>query len=231
MDKNPHADHRKRMRKRYIENSIDGFADHEVLEMLLYYCYPRVDTNGIAHKFIKEYGSLYNLFEADPKDIMNRCGATENVAVLISLIPKVANLYFRSRWNKARVTMNDPQTVGEYAISLFVGKTTEVFYIFCLDKSRKLRNSSQIAEGSLDETPVYPREIVSEAIKHHASYIILAHNHPSGTCKPSRKDVEATRQIVEGLRFLGIRVLDHVIVAGDRYYSFASQDKIVEGYD
>jgi len=230
MSKHPHANHRSRMRKRYFENSLDGFADHEVLELLLYYCYPRIDTNEIAHRFIKEYGSLHNLFEADPKDIMNRCKTTENVAVLISLIPKVANLYFRSKWSNTKIVMNDTTTVGEYAVSLFVGKTNEVFYIFCLDTSRRLKNVSQIAEGTLDETAVYPREIVSEAMKHQATALILVHNHPGGTCRPSRKDIEATRQVVEGLRFLGIRVLDHIIVAGDRYYSFASQDKIVDGY-
>ena len=230
MNDNLHANHRSRMRKRFFENSLNGFADHEVLEMLLYYCYPRRDTNEIAHRFIKEYGSLHNLFEADPKDIMNRCNTTESVAVLLSLIPKVANLYFRSRWNKEALVFNDPQTVGEYAISLFVGRTNEVFYIFCLDSGRKLKNISLIAEGTLDETPVYPRQIVSEAMKHQATALVLAHNHPGGTCKPSRKDVESTRQIVEGLRFLGIRILDHIIVAGDRYYSFASQDKIVDGF-
>jgi len=218
------------MRKRFMENGLDGFADHEVLEILLYYCYPRRDTNEIAHRLITEYGSLYNLFEADPQDMMKRCNITQNIAVLISMIPKVANLYFRSKWGRDKVVMDDVQTAARYAVTLFVGRTNEAFYIFCLDTGRRLNHVSLIAEGTLDETPIYPREIVAEALKHQAAAIILAHNHPGGTSKPSRKDVEATRKMIEGLKFLGIKVLDHIIVAGDRYYSFATHDQIVEGY-
>ena len=228
--KNLHEHHRKRVRARFIENGLTGFAEHEVLEFLLFYCYPRRDTNEIAHKLINEYGSLYNLFEADPLDVMNRCHVTQNVSVLISLIPKVANLYFRSKWTRDATVMEDIVTVSRYAISLFVGRTTEAFYIFCLDTGRRLNHVSLIAEGTLDATPVYPRDIVSEALKHQATALILAHNHPGGTVRPSRKDIDATRSIKEGLNFLSIKVIDHIIVSGDRYYSFASNNQIVDGY-
>ena len=230
MSINIHANHRSRVRKRYIETGLDGFADHEVLELLLYYCYPRRDTNEIAHQMINEYGSLHNLFEADAKDIMNRCGKTENIAVLISLIPKVANLYFRSKWKRDVVVMDNIRIVSQYTIPLFIGRKNEAFYSFNLDTGNKLNHVSLIAEGTLDETPVYPREIVSEALKHQATSVILAHNHPGGNVRPSRRDVEATRKICEGLGFLSIKVIDHIIVAGDKYYSFASNDQIVYGY-
>ena len=201
-----------------------------MLELLLYYCFPRRDTNEIAHRMINEYGSLYNLFEADTKDIMNRCRTTQNVAVLVNMIPKLANLYFRSKWGRSAIVMDDIKTACEYAVSLFVGRINEAFYVFFLDTGRKLNHVSLIAEGTLDETPVYPREIVSEALKHQATAIILAHNHPGGIAKPSRKDIEATRKICEGLEFLAINVIDHIIVAGDKYYSFARYDQVVEGY-
>ena len=230
MSDNLHKNHRSRVRKRFIENGFSGFADHEVLEMLLYYCYPRRDTNEIAHRFINEYGSLHNLFEADAKDIMNRCGTSINVAVLISMIPKLSNLYFRSKWGREMLHMDNTHTVGRYAVSLFVGRTNEAFYVLMLDTSRRLNYVSLIAEGTLDETPVYPREIVSEALKHQAAAVILTHNHPGGTTKPSRKDLEATKYICEGLRFLSIKVIDHIIVAGDRFYSFSSHGKIENQY-
>ena len=225
-----HANHRSRVRKRYLENGLDGFADHEVLEFLLYYCYPQVDTNEIAHRLINEYGSLYNLFEADPHDVMNRCRITERVAVLISLMPKVANLYFRSKWGRDAIIMDNVKTAGQYTVSLYVGRTNEAFYILCLGAGNRLNHVSLIAEGTLDETPVYPREIVAEAIKHQAKAIILTHNHPGGTAEPSGRDSEATRKIIEGLNFLGIRVTDHIVVAGDKYYSYASNSKYVYGY-
>ena len=230
MSKNLHENHRKRVKERFTKNGLEGFADHEVLELLLYYCYPRRDTNEIAHSLINEYGSLYNLLEADTQDIMTRCGVTQNVAVLISMIPKMANLYFRSKWTRDTAFIDDVQTAGRFALSLFVGRTNEAFYAIYLDTNRRLNHTSLIAEGTLDETPVYPREIVSEALKHQATAVILTHNHPGGTIKPSRKDIEATRILSEGLRFLSIKVIDHIIVAGDKYYSFATHDQIVDGY-
>ena len=126
--------------------------------------------------------------------------------------------------------LNSPRVAGQYVISLFVGRTKEAFFALYLNKNDKLNSVSLIAEGTLDETPVYPREIVSEAFKHQASAVILAHNHPGGIAKPSRKDADATMKICEGLRFLSIRVVDHIVVAGDKYYSFAEQGRIVEGY-
>ena len=227
---NPHVNHRSRVRQRFIENGLRGFADHEALELLLYYCYPRVDTNEIAHRMIKEYGSLYNLFEADTLDIMKRCNTTENVAVLVSLIPKMANLYFSRRWNRKTIVMDNADTAGEYVTSLFVGQTVEVFYVLCLDTARKLNYTALIAEGTLDQTPAYPRSIANAALTHQAASIILTHNHPGGTDSPSIRDVEATRHIVRGMGFLGIKVIDHILVAGDKFYSFAKQGRIVEGY-
>lgn len=230
MSKNLHENHRSRVRERFMKNGLEGFADHEVLELLLYYCYPRRDTNEIAHRLINVYGSLYKLLEADTHDIINRCEVTQNVAVLISMIPKIANLYFRSKWTRDAVRIDDLKIAGKYALSLFVGRTNEAFYALLLDAGYKLNNISLIAEGTLDETPVYPREIVSEALKHQAAAIILMHNHPGGTIKPSHRDMEATRRICEGLKFLSIKVIDHIIVAGDKYYSFAAQDQFVDGY-
>jgi len=230
IDNNVHEDHRKRVRQRFMQTGLDGFAYHEVLELLLYYCYPRRDTNEIAHRMINEYGTLHNLFEADPTDIMKRCNTTQNVAVLVALIPRVAKLYFQSKWAQIKLPMDNAETVGQYAVSLFVGRTNEAFYVFCLDAGRRLNHVSLIAEGTLNETAVYPREIVGEALKHQAVSIILAHNHPGGTARPSPKDLESTSRIIEGLNFLAIRVIDHMVVAGGKYYSFATRDQFVEGY-
>lgn len=226
---NPHEGHRRRVRARFIENGFDGFAPHEVLEFILYYCYPQQDTNKISHMMLNEYGSLHNLFEADVIDIMNRCKVTERVAALLNCIPKLCNLYYRSKWEQAPV-MSNVKIAVQYASSLFIGRTTEVFYILCLDKGRKLNHVSLISEGTIDEVSIYPREIIGEALKHQASSVILAHNHPGATPKPSPRDTEATRKIVEGLKFVNVRVLDHLIIAGEKYYSYASHDHMVDGY-
>jgi DNA repair protein RadC len=229
MNDNPHANHRSRIRQRYINNGIGAFAEHEILELLLFYCYPRCDTNKIAHRLVNEYGSLHDLMDADVKDIMNRCKVSENVAVLINLVPSLASVYFRGKW-RAKPFLDDEKKAGMYCISLFIDSTAERFYLLSLDTQRRLNYVSLITEGTLNETAVYPRQIVSEALKHHATAVILAHNHPGGAITPSRKDMTATAKIVEGLDFIGISVLDHIVVAGEKYYSFSARGHHVKGY-
>jgi len=227
--KNPHEGHRERFKARYLESGLDGFHDHEVLELLLYYCYPRGDTNARAHKMLEEFGSLHNLFEADVATLMARLNCSENVAVMLNLMPAIANRYFRSKWSRKAV-LNTIKAASDYAIDLFVGHTVERFYVLSLDSQRRLNNATLISKGTVDEAAVYPREVVRVAIQDKVTSVILAHNHPGGSMRPSRADLEVTRQIVEGLQFMGVDVLDHIIVAGDTYYSFAARGQFVAGY-
>ena len=226
---NPHEGHRERMRTRYRVGGLDGFADHEVLEMLLYYCYPRGDTNPRAHEMLKQFGSLHNLLEADVEALMERLGCSENVAVLLNLIPALANRYYLSKRSQNFRLINE-RAAGEYAIDLFMGHSVERFYVLCLDSQLRLKNTALISEGTVDETAVYPREVARVAIHDKVANVILAHNHPGGSLRPSRADAEVTRQISEGLAYIGVKVLDHIIVAGDTYYSFAARGQSVAGY-
>jgi len=229
MKDHPHHGHRERVKEKYKKSGLEGFHDHEVLEMLLYYCYPRGDTNPIAHKMLKEFGSLHNLFEADIDTLKERLKCSENIAVLLNLIPALSGRYFRSKWNR-KVQINTAKAAGEYAIDLFVGHTVESFYVLSLDSQRRLLNTSVISKGTVDESAVYPREVIKVAIQDKVTSVILTHNHPGGSMRPSRADMEVTRQIVEGLQFIGVSVLDHIVVAGDTYYSFAARGQFVSGY-
>ncbi|MCL2664477.1 MAG: DNA repair protein RadC [Defluviitaleaceae bacterium] len=227
--KNIHEGRRERIRQRYIENGLENFAEHEVLEFLLFYCYPQRDTNAIAHKMMDEFGSLHNLMEAGIKTVMQKCGVSENVAVLVSLVPKLANRYFRSKWDR-KVVFESGETAGEYAAALYVGMTNEAFHVICLDKQKRLNYVACISEGTIDESAAYPREIVNAVMTHQAAAVILAHNHPGGTARPSQQDNAATARIVEGLKFINVAVADHIIVAGGQYFSYASRGLYVEGY-
>ncbi|MCL2572056.1 MAG: DNA repair protein RadC [Defluviitaleaceae bacterium] len=229
MKNHPHHGHRERVKEKYKKGGLEGFHDHEVLEMLLYYCYPRGDTNPKAHNMLNEFGSLHNLFEADIDTLKERLKCSENVAVLLNLIPALAGRYFRSKWNR-KVQINTAKAAGEYAIDLFVGHTVESFYVLSLDSQRRLLNTSVISKGTVDESAVYPREVIKVAIQDRVTSVILTHNHPGGSMRPSRADMEVTRQIVEGLQFIGVSVLDHIVVAGDTYYSFAARGQFVSGY-
>ena len=221
MSQDLHKDHRRRVRERYLkDNGLDSFAEHEVLEFLLFYCIQRRDTNELAHKMLKEYGSLANLFDAHPNDIAKRCGVNESTAILMGMIPQLAKRYSQSRWEKNNRLITS-QKAGEYLIGLFAGRITEAFYILCLDAQRRLNRAAPVSEGTVEEAPIYIRNIVQTTLLYNSANIVLAHNHPGGSVTASGADIEATRQIIRTFELLDITVLDHIIVAGDRYFSFA----------
>lgn len=228
---NLHSGHRKRMKEKYRKNGLKDFHDHEALELLLYYCYPRCDTNEVAHKMLIEFGSLHNLLEANIEVIMAKLGCTENVAILLNLVPQLASKYLTSRWGK-RLYLNNEKVAAEYVLGLFVGETIENFYVLSLDSQYKLINTTFIGKGTVDEIATYPREVVRVAINNNAANIIISHNHPGGTMRPSTGDNEATTRIAEALATVGVKTIDHIIAAGDGYFSYAARGRsqIISGY-
>nr|WP_320026413.1 DNA repair protein RadC [uncultured Acetobacterium sp.] len=220
MDKNPHKGHRQRVKNRVINEGIDSFEDHQILELLLFYCIPMKDTNELAHQLIKHYGSLSGVFDADPRDLCDQIGVTQNTAVLLSLIPALARRYQQGKFREKAV-LNSTTKAGEYTMALFTGRLNEAFYVICLDSQNKVNQATLLHEGTINEAPVYPRLIVETALRHQAASIILAHNHPGGSQKPSQADLDVTRKIKLATEAIAIPVVDHIIVAGEGYYSFA----------
>ena len=214
-----HEGHRKRVKGRFLSEGLDAFEDHQVLELLLFYCIPRRDTNELAHRMIKEFGSLAGLFEAEPKDIRERCGVSENTALLVSLVPSLARRYLKARWGE-KPKLDSSSKAGDYAVSLFAGRVYEVFYALCLDSQNRVNYAALVQEGTLTEAPVYPRLVVEAVLRHKASSVILAHNHPGGSMQPSRADIEVTGRVSKALEAISVKVVDHIIVAGERYFSF-----------
>jgi DNA repair protein RadC len=219
MEKKLHKGHRRRVKDRYLSEGLDSFTDHQVLEMLLFYCIPMRDTNELAHKMINEFGTLATLFEAHPSDISRRCGVSENTAIMISLVPSLARRYFRIKWGD-KPSLNSSSKAGEYSVTLFAGRTYEAFYVICLDSQNRVNYAALLHEGTINEAPVYPRLIVETALRHQASSVILAHNHPGGSLQPSGADLAVTKKITDALAAISIKVIDHIIVAGDKYLSF-----------
>ena len=219
---NPHAKHRERMRQRFLKYGLDVMADHEALEMLLFYAIPRKDTNKIAHRVVEEFGNLHNLFDAHALDVMWRCGLTENTAVLIALIAPLARRYSLSKWN-GRTSFEDGKALGEYAKSLFIGEASECFYIICLDNNFNLISAEFLERGTDDRIELYPKEILRRVIQRRASYVVLAHNHPSGSMEISAHDIEATNRLRTLLKGVEVEVIDHIVVCGQNYVSFAEK--------
>jgi DNA repair protein RadC len=218
--KNPHQGHRQRLKARVLSEGIDNFEDHQILELLLFYAIPMKDTNALAHRLIGHYGSLAGVFDANPRDLSALVGVTENTALLLCLIPALARRYQQGKL-APKAVLGSTTAAGEYAVSLFTGRLNEVFYVICLDSQNKVNQATLLHEGTINEAPVYPRLIVETALRHQAASIILAHNHPGGSQRPSQADLDVTRRIRQATEAIAIPVVDHIIVAGDGYYSFA----------
>lgn len=217
---NPHDGHRDRVREKYLNSgNLDGFEEHEVIEFLLFYCYPRINTNEIAHRMINEFGSLAQLVEARPHEISKRCGVNLRVATIVSLVSHLSRVYLTGKY-QPKEKMHNTKLVGDYCLSLFTNIRYECFYIICLDTGRRLLRAELIHEGGMDSAAIYPRLIVEAALKNQAACVVLAHNHPGGTYMPSKNDIGVTKRLRAALETVDIQLADHVIIADSKYYSF-----------
>lgn len=220
-----HQGHRERLKNRFKEEGLDGFEDHQILELLLFFGIPRRDTNELAHALIHKYGSLSGVLEADPKDLASLPGMGDNSALLLSLIPSLTRVYQKDRWGEKPI-LDSTAKAGEYIMSLLSGRTYEVFYVLCLDSQNKLTYPALVHEGTLDQVPVYPRLVVETVLRHKANSVILAHNHPGGNPNPSSQDIQITQKIRTALEAISVSVLDHIIAAGNSYTSCAQKGLI-----
>lgn len=213
-----HDGHRSRKKDQFRAYGLDAFADHEVLELLLYYAIPRRDTNPIAHCLMERFGSLDAVFSAPIEELQKVEGVGENAATLLALLMP---LYRRIRTvpRKKEIILSSTERTGEYFIDLFFGVTREETYEACLDAKGKLLACYRIAEGGVDTVNINTRRLVENALKCGASAVVLAHNHPSGIALPSPDDNTTTLAVWETLRAVGIPLIDHIIVADEDYVS------------
>ena len=214
-----HDGHREKMRRRFQETGLEGFADHEALELLLYYAIPRRDTNELAHRLLTRYGSLSALLQAPIEDLRRVEGVGESAAVLLKLVP--AFVYKAQRSAGQETVLNSTEKAGRYLLSCFAGERNEVIYQLCLDRKGKLLARKRLSEGGSAAAELNIRRLVENALLSSASAVILSHNHPSGIALPSREDYATTQQAQDALRTLGVELLDHIIVAEDDYVSLA----------
>lgn len=223
-----HEGHRQRMRERFRADGLDGFAPHEVLELLLFYGRARGNVNPLAHELLDAFGSLKGVLEARPEQLMTVRGVGEETATLISLmIPMFRRYQACAREELKRIS--GKEEAKRYCISLLAGWRTERFYVLCLGVDYKLLGQRLISVGNLAEVSAYPRQVVETALNYNAHSVILCHNHPGGTLRPSKDDIETTRQLQSLLVGLDIVLMDHIIVAGDAAYSMLQHGDLVWG--
>ena len=215
-----HDGHREKMRQRFMTGGLDAFADHEILELLLYYAIPRRDTNPIAHALMERYGSLPAVLAAPMEDLKRTEGIGESAAVLLHLVPQVCRRARLAQVGEDQV-LNSSERAGAYLLECFDWESREVIYQLCLDRKGKLLACKRLGEGSVASADLDVRRLVENAILTGASAVILAHNHPSGVALPSDGDYTATMRVRAALNAIGIELADHIIVADGDFVSMA----------
>lgn len=207
-----HEGHRDRMRKRFLQGGLSSFAPHEMLELLLFFAIPRRNVNPLAHQLLQHFGSLSAVLEAEPEQLMQVPGIGESAAVLLALLSPIVREADQKRFGDKPCVTNYREA-KDYCQSLFQGAQDEVLYVVCLDAQGRVLRAVRAITGTIDEIAIYPRTIVSAAIRHNAHSIVLAHNHPSGVREPSDADIRTTDQLRETLSGMDIKLLDHIIYA------------------
>lgn len=224
-DKNPHQNHRARVRETFRKAGVDGMPDHNLLELLLFYSIPRKDTNELAHKLIETFGSLNGVFDAPYERLAEVEGMGESSALLLSLVPGICRRYIEGKSDKKKINLTTPEAVEEYIVKKYYGCKNEVFYMLCLDAVGNLINCCKLSEGNSGTVVVDKRIMLETALRNNADKVVFAHNHPNGIAVPSRDDLELTYNFSTVLSNVGIRLADHIIVAGDECISLASIEK------
>lgn len=218
--------HRERMRQKFISAGFDGFHDHEVLEMLLFYSISRKNTNDIAHKLLDHFGgSLSAVFDAPYEELKKVDGVGDTTAALISMMPSLFRRY-RESAQSGITTLSSTKVAGKYLVSKFIGRRNETVMMICLDNACRVLNCQILSEGSVVSASINTRRIVEIAMKFNAYGVIISHNHPGGVPLPSRDDIITTNSITRALDSIDIELIDHIIVAGEEFISMADNKMI-----
>ena len=210
--------HRERLRSKFRDHGDTALADYELLELILFRLIPRRDTKPIAKALIERFGTLGGVFGAPVHLLQEIKGIGEAVATDLKLISTVAHRSLKSEI-KGKMLLASWSSVIDYCHQAMAYETNEQFRILFLDKRNQLIADEVQQRGTVDHTPVYPREVVKRALELSATAIILVHNHPSGDPTPSRADIDMTHMIISTAKPLGITVHDHIIIGKDGHAS------------
>jgi DNA repair protein RadC len=211
--------HRERLRERFLQAGPDALADYEMLELILFRAFRQGDTKPLAKALLARFGSLAEVLGAPVHLLREVKGIGEAAAIELKIIAAAAQRMARSEI-KGRQVLTSWSQVIDYCRAAMAFDTVERFRILFLDKKNALIADEVQQTGTVDHTPVYPREVVRRALELSATAVILVHNHPSGDPTPSRADIEMTKAIVDTAKPLGIAVHDHIVIGKSGHASF-----------
>lgn len=227
--KNLHKDHRKRVKKRFLNTGFESFEKHEMLELLLYYSIPRKDTNAIAHRLIDTFGSLSAVFDAPVEKLCEVDGISEHTAVLIKMIPQLAREY-AADIDLDKKSFSDYFELGEFFVSKFLGETKEKLYAAFFDNGMHMLDCIKLSEGNINSTDANIRSLSYNAIRLDCSFVALAHNHPNSLPIPSVEDLDVTKACRLALKLVDVELVEHYIVSGGRFMGVVKQSGDTQGF-
>ena len=215
-----HDGHRQRLKERFLQEGLDNFDELYVLELLLFYCIPRKDTNPIAHSLLEKFGSLTGVFGASLEELERVPGITRNAATFLTMIPQVSRYYQVKREQTGDILRTIDQC-GRYLVPRFNGRDNETVFLLCLDAKCKVLCCKLVGEGSVNSASIPVRRVVEIALNANATTVILAHNHPSGLALPSADDIETTMRLARAMEAVEITLADHIVVSDEDFVSLA----------
>lgn len=225
---NLHLGHRKRKRDKFLETcSLEGMPENNILEFLLFYAIPRADTNELAHRLLREFGSLKGVFDAPVESLMNIDGVGEKTASLLKLIPSLVKIYLEESASDIKSILTTEDAVN-YLRPKFTSLNKEALIMLCLNNTGKILKCSVISKGSIIAAEIDVRKIISEVINTNATSVIIAHNHPGGICAPSKADRNMTYRLARLLGSVHAKLLNHIIMTDSDYFSFADHPKFAD---
>lgn len=216
----------KDLEKKYLQGGYFAFHEYEVLELLLTYVIPRKDTKPIAKDLIEKFGSLDGVVTASIEELCSISGIKENSAIFVKLLGDLSKNLYKGEIRKEGIQLKDKNSLIRYLRSEIGFSSREEFRVIFLNNYNMLVGSETLFIGTIDKSAVYPREIVEKVLYYKAKGIIFAHNHPSGNLRPSKQDIQITEHMQEALDLIDVKLLEHIIITQDGYFSFLEEGLI-----
>jgi DNA repair protein RadC len=222
-----HRGHRKRLREKFLKSGLSGFHDYEIVELLLSLGTPRRDCKQAAKEAIRKFQTLRGVLEAPTEELQQIEGIGAHSAFGIKLVQEVAREFLKAKIME-KPYYKSSQEVFDYLYHSMRGLKKEVFKVIYLSSQNQILDTVDLSEGTVNSSSVSPREVIEGALKRNAPALIFVHNHPSGAIEPSANDKSLTRELVYAGRVMRIKVLDHIIIGENKYFSFAGEGLIEE---
>jgi DNA repair protein RadC len=224
---NPGSGHRQRLKEKFLIGGLQGFLDYEIVELLLTLGTPRRDCKSQAKEAMERFRVLRRVLEADEAELREIKGIGPHNVFGIRLVQEVARRFLKEKM-LSRPVVHSSKEVFDYLYHSLRDAKTERFKVLFLDAKNYILEERTFFEGTVDSSAVYPREVIKAAVRHSASSLIFVHNHPSGDPEPSESDREITKELVFASNIMQIKVLDHIIIGNNCYFSFADRGLIDE---